>query len=620
MPSAANCTAAGYPRRADLHSEIYRPFPTDGGAAPPSAEGAAAELASAALTRLADALANGSSDRLAECFLKEQCYWRDTLAFTYHFRTFADSSAPRNLAALARLRRPSGFSVMPNSARCMPSGPNLTVVDFSFAFATGEPAARCTGSAKLVSEKQPDGSSGWKIWTLTTWLDAVDSTPWVPSNLALPARNVSDETDISTDVLIVGGGNSGVILGARLKELGMDYLVVERNARPGDNWRLRYDPMRFHLPASSVQMPYVPYPKDLPRCLSRDNLADQVELLVKNLGINLLLSSHLLSTCRDAASGRWIAELSTPQGRKTVSAGQLVQATGLGSSAPYLPEIPGKNTYRGVSVHSVAYKNAKQLVERGCQSAVVVGSANTAFDVLEDCHSAGIRTTMIQRSPTYVIPVDYVEAAFGRYDGIPADLLDKATMGQPIAVRATVGGVGSVCFASRPSPSDRYKALAEAGFQVVTTEGDITQNVMEKAGRHYIDMGGTKLISERSVGIRSGVVPAAYTERGLLLSDGTEIDADAIVWCTGFMDISAAAVAERVFGEGGAEIGARMDATWGLDSEGELRGCFKRHLHLDDFYIFGGAATHQRYYSKFLALQIAGTVGGWLREAYRDTL
>ncbi len=110
---------------------------------------------------------------------------------------------------------------------------------------------------KLFPEKQNDGSYAWKIWALSTWLEHFPGQPWDSERMKAPARDVSAESEVDTDVLIVGGGNSGLILGARLKDQGVDYLVVDRNGRHGDNWRKRYDGMRCHLITSAVQTPYI---------------------------------------------------------------------------------------------------------------------------------------------------------------------------------------------------------------------------------------------------------------------------------------------------------------------------------------------------------------------------
>lgn len=50
---------------------------------------------------------------------------------------------------------------------------------------------------------------------------------------------------------------SAVTLAARLKAMGVDSVMAERNAAPGDNWASRYDCMRFHVPTSVCELPYM---------------------------------------------------------------------------------------------------------------------------------------------------------------------------------------------------------------------------------------------------------------------------------------------------------------------------------------------------------------------------
>lgn len=132
-------------------------------------------------------------------------------------------------------------------------------------------------------------------------------------------------------------------------------------------------------------------------------------------------------------------------------------------------------------------------------------------------------------------------------------------------------------------------------------------------------MGQTALIADGQVKIKSGVTPSAFTARGVMLSDGSELVVDAIVWCTGYADKNVRAVSPSVLGEGGADLAARMDATWQLDSEGEVRGLWKRQLNIDNFWITGGFTSQHRYYSRFLAIQLKAALQGKLPPAYRET-
>lgn len=184
--------------------------------------------------------------------------------------------------------------------------------------------------------------------------------------------------------------------------------------------------------------------------------------------------------------------------------------------------------------------------------------------------------------------------------------------------------------------SDRYLALSQAGFPVLDSRdpsADVQHHLVERGGGHYIDVGGTRLIAEGKVSVRGGVEPVGYTPSGLRLSDGSTLDADAMVWCTGFADRDVRSTAEKILGGaapagdddddrdllGPGDIATRLDATWGVDAEGEVRGVWKRHLRVENYWVIGGVIQHQRWWSRPLAQQIRLALDGDLPPAYRYT-
>ncbi|KAJ5521884.1 hypothetical protein N7527_005999 [Penicillium freii] len=192
---------------------------------------------------------------------------------------------------------------------------------------------------------------------------------------------------------------------------------------------------------------------------------------------------------------------------------------------------------------------------------------------------------------------------------------------------------------------DLYKALAATGFPVLDStnpECALMQNLIERAGGHYVDMGGTKLLEEGKAGIKANVEPVAYTT-GLRFSDGSHVDVDAVIWCTGFADKNVRETAIEILGGsasqassssqndkngvdgmngeangkqrlGPCEIAARIDATWGVDSEGEIRGLWKRQSRLDGFWVMGGYTQQHWWHSRTLALQIKAALEAQLEE------
>ena len=251
---------------------------------------------------------------------------------------------------------------------------------------------------------------------------------------------------------------------------------------------------------------------------------------------------------------------------------------------------------------------------------------------MEDCHAAGLQTTMIARSSTYIIPVEHLShpLCLGSYQfGIEA--ADWRFVAFPILVGGQLAKHVLGQLASQEP--HRYDTLAATGFDFIVSshpDASFIRTLYERAGGHYVDMGGTKLLAEGKVDIKPGVQPVAYTATGLRLSDASCVDADAVLWCTEFADLNIRDTILETLGEedeteehkqmlGPHAIAARVDATWGLDAEGELRGMFKRHLRLENFWVMGGFTQQHRWCSRTLACQIKAALEGVLPPAYRDT-
>jgi len=212
------------------------------------------------------------------------------------------------------------------------------------------------------------------------------------------------------------------------------------------------------------------YPNDLKELLHRDDLAEHIRRFASTFNIDqdVLLGTTVQSTSFNSETKKWNLKLA-PSG-KTVFGGQLVLATGICSWAPHVPEIEAEGIYQGINVHSHHFKNGRVLAEKGAKvripsrlppvkwmltddskSVIVIGSANTAFDVAEDCYNAGLETTMIQRSPTHVLPVSYLlhPDGFGAWEHAPVEVVDPAMLATPFAVGGQLSGMLHASLASQ---------------------------------------------------------------------------------------------------------------------------------------------------------------------------
>lgn len=461
----------------------------------------------------------------------------------------------------------------------------------------------------------------WKIWILSTKLENLDLHPEREALLQSASKHTNSLGTFDTDVFIVGGGNAAVALAARLKALGVESVMAERNPHAGDNWARRYDCLKFHVPTAMCELPYMNYDKEMqsPHLLTKDELAQQVSRYVSAFKLNIINSAEILETTQ-LSDRRWEVKFQTPAGTRTVVTKHLVQATGFGSQKPYIPSVADQQLYKGISIHSQQFKNAEELKKQGANSVLIIGSANTAFDVLEDCCAAGLQTTMNVRSPTYLVPIEYVSnpMSLGIYDIIGAEAADQLMCTIPSIVDSQFAKGLFAHLASQDS--DRYAALkANTNFPVIdSTNPDMAlmHNLLERGGGHYVDIGGVALLTEGKAAVKANVEPVAYTSTGVRFSDGTTMDVDAIIWCTGYSDKDATTTATDIMK---TKSKLEVDATWGIDQEGEIRGMWKRHSKLDNYWMMGGFAQQHRYYSRVLALQIKAALEGVLPEAYLDT-
>jgi cation diffusion facilitator CzcD-associated flavoprotein CzcO len=456
----------------------------------------------------------------------------------------------------------------------------------------------------------------WKIWILSTRLDHLDGCPEDQDLLRAPKQQDGRPSTFEVDVFIVGGGNAAAALAARLKALGVSNIMADRNANVGDNWMMRYDSLKFHVPTSYCGLPYSDYPPELQdKTLKKDDLAAHLRNYVETFKLDVIGSVEIIKTTLNE-DGRWRVEFRTPDGEYSVFAKHLVQATGIGSQIPYTPDIQEQKAYRGIAIHSSQYKNADKLKDQGVKSVCVVGSASTAFDVIEDCYNAGLKVTMIVRSPQYLVPLEYIRHEFGlgAYNkGVEAS--DAMFMMMPTIVDSQLGQALFAQLASQEP--DRYSTLREAAFPVIDSRDPnaaLMHNLIERGGGHYVDTGATKLLAEGKVAFRAGVEPKAYTESGLRLSDDSNLDADAVIWCTGYADKDARETFADIM-----KITSPVDATWGVDEEGEIRGMWKRHSKVDNYWFMGGFTQQHRWHSRTLAQQIKASLMGVLPPPYLGT-
>ena len=292
------------------------------------------------------------------------------------------------------------------------------------------------------------------------------------------------------EVLIVGGGQAGLILAARLVEEGIDALVVDKYKRAGDSWRQRYDSLKLHDSKWYSQLPYLPFPSTWPLFTTKDALADWLEVFVWSLGVNLWTESPAVSATYDADAEHWDVTIDRQGVERKLRPKHVVFATGW-NRFPKMPSVPGSEDFEGYIAHSAEYKGSGQFKGK---KVLVVGTASSAMDLAKDACINGAEVTMLQRGPTYVMSTRH---------GVPAtwQALYSETS-PPMEIADSLGGSWPLEFFMENWPhavravaqqdKELLDGLEAAGFRTTLGPGDagLLFLSLTSGGSYYIDNGG----------------------------------------------------------------------------------------------------------------------------------
>ena len=557
------------------------------------------------------AVARGEFAKATSMF-GDDSYWRDLVSFTWNLKT---AEGPQQIQAMLEATMPGA---QPTSFAIQGEGSEAGGVTegwFTFETATG----RGRGHLRLI---------GGKAWTLLTTLQelkgfeekkrenrakGVEHGAYKDRKSWLEARQDEERTlgfAKQPYAVVIGGGQAGIILGARLKKLGVPAVIVEKNPRPGDSWRNRYKSLCLHDPVWYDHLPYMPFPDDWPVFSPKDKIGDWLESYARLMELNYWGGTECKSARWDAAQQEWQVTVQHKGESVTLKPKHLVFATGM-SAVPNLADYPGMSSFKGTQVHSSQYKSGEEW--RG-KRAVVVGSNNSAHDICADLWEHGAEVTMVQRSTTHVARSD--------------SLMDLALGGlySESAVRSGIDtATADLIFASLPykalpplqvpvyqqmkeRDAEFYSRLEKAGFQLDfgDDESGLFMKYLRRGSGYYIDVGASELVANGSVKLKNGAIERV-TDSGLAMQDGSELKADLIVWATGYGSMNGW-VAQLIDQATADKVGK----CWGLGSgtskdpgpwEGELRNMWKP-TQVPNLWMQGGNLHQNRHYSLCVALQL----------------
>jgi len=572
-----------------------------------------AETVAAWLAGLERALAAAGSDALTTLFLADG-YWRDALALTWNLETHIGAEIAATLGPALKSAGASGFRVDRSSTlprRVIRVGREVVEAFFTFETDIG----RGRGVVRLCP-----GPDGARAWTFLTALDELKGHEertgrrrptgqshsrdfrgpnWLDQRRAASAYDGRDPA-----VLVVGGGQAGLAIAARLTQLGVDTLIVDRHARIGDNWRLRYHALTLHNQVQVNHLPYMPFPPNWPTYIPKDKLANWFEAYVDSMELNYWTGTELTGGAYDPAEGRWTVTLKRDGGERTMRPRHMVMATGV-SGIPNIPDIPGLGDFKGEIVHSHGYRDGEDWARR---RAIVIGTGNSGHDIAQDLCSSGAEVTLVQRSPTLIVNIEpSAQIPYALYDeGPPLEDCDLLVTGMPVPLTRQA----HIRFTERAREIDRplLDRLEARGFRLhFGADGSGWQFMyLTRGGGYYFNVGCSEMVADGRVRLVQYADIDRFAADGARLRSGETIGADLVVLATGYKGQEA--LVAQLFGDA---MAARVGPIWGFGEGQELRNMYCR-TGQPGLWFIAGSLAQCRINSKYLALQIKAVEEGML--------
>ena len=578
----------------------------------------ATETVQAWLSEFNDALQAKDIPRVVDLFADE-CYWRDFLAFTWNLKTSEGREDIHTmLEATLSHTQPFAWQLEGEATQ------NDTVCEGWVSFKTA--VATCKGYLRLKEGK---------CWTLLTTMQVLNDFP-EPRKYHRPKGaehgankqretwqegRAREEAELGYTrqpyCVVIGGGQGGIGLGARLKQMGIPTIIIERNPRAGDSWRNRYKSLCLHDPVWYDHLPYIPFPENWPVFAPKDKLGDWLEMYTKVMELNYWSSTECQGAHYDEEAGEWIVKVNRDGEEITLRPQQLVMATGM-SGMPNVPDFPGAETFEGEQQHSSQHPGPDAYQGKKC---VVIGANNSAHDICAALWEHGADVTMVQRSSTHIVKSDslmedvlgslYSEEAVD--SGLTHDKADLLFASIPYKV---LPDFQRPAFdAVRKRDADFYQKLEDAGFMLDFGDDDsgLFLKYLRRGSGYYIDVGACDLVASGDIKLRSGVGIEHIHPHSITLSDGSELEADLIVYATGYGSMNGWAA--RLISQ---DVADKVGKCWGMGSdttkdpgpwEGELRNMWKP-TQQEALWFHGGNLHQSRHYSHYLALQLKARMEG----------
>ena len=544
----------------------------------------------------------------------EDCHWRDILALTWQIQT---TSGKQNIIPKLydKVLDVTGRDFIIDTKRTQPrevirAGKNVIEVILKFKTKFGQ----CEGVVRLYEDVEaPRTFKAWNFLTALSDLnssfnkkeDEYENTLEGPNWLDVRTEDRLYK-DRDPEVLVVGSGQAGLSIAARLKQQNIDTLVIDKNERVGDNWRNRYHSLKLHNQTHVNHLPYMPFPPTWPTYIPKDKLAGWFEYYAESMELNVWTKTTFISAEYDEAEKNWKVILRLSDGNERIMKPKhIVMAVGV-SSVPNRNKIPGMEGYKGKVIHSTDYSSGRDYKGK---NVLVYGTGTSAHDVAQDLYVHGANVKIVQRSPSMVVNVEpSAQLPYQLYkEGPNTDDCDLITISTPLDVLKKTHQL--LTQKTKEIDKPLLDKLEEVGFRLEYGEENTGWQFkyLTRGGGYYFNVGASDLIANGKIKVIQFSDISNFNPSGIEMKSGENFEIDLMVTATGYKGQEY--VVEKFFGKSVVE---KIGPIWGFDNNRqELRNMWMQTKQ-PGLWFHAGSLAQCRIFSKFLALQIKAIKEGIL--------
>jgi 4-hydroxyacetophenone monooxygenase len=425
---------------------------------------------------------------------------------------------------------------------------------------------------------------------ITSWamgVDTVELLPLLAQEIVLAGEDAKAPTwtkedlapDVDVRVAVIGAGLSGLLAACRLSQVGVPFVVYEKNSEVGGTWfESTYPGCRVDVASHLYSYSFATKTDWPDHFCTQEVLLDYFREFAKEFGLqdHIRFNTEVTAAVWDDERTCWTLTVRGPEGQQTVEYTMLVSAVGQ-LNRPKLPDLPGRTSFTGPAFHSAAWDHSVELTGK---RVAVVGTGASAYQFIPEVAEDARELLVFQRTPPWLRPTPHYhepvsDSAIWLYEHVPY----YAQWYRFWLFAPGLRGVleGWIVDPQYPPTeraisalNDQLRATLTLGIEdQIAHDPELLAQVLPKypvgAKRVLRDNGiWLRTLTRNNVQLITEPIKA-ITSRGVVTSDDTEYEVDALIYGTGFQ-ASRFLMPMKVTGRHGVDL----HDMWGGDARAYL--------------------------------------------------